>query len=143
MRELNEDEALSVKQVDLGCKCSWNWNWLKLEISTTIETKTHIFPLSHCIKKIDKNGHGRCTLCMREFNYSNRGSQALVAHCQTECHVRKLRDIITTRSVAPVLAEERPAPAQGPEKIREQILTPVPTSDRIANAEVGKVVKEA
>ena len=37
MREFDESAALTVQQVDKGCKTSWKWPWLKVE--TAIEVK--------------------------------------------------------------------------------------------------------
>lgn len=81
MKELREHEALQVKYMDAGCKCSWNWVWLKLDTTRYtryINEEKCIFSLSHVIKKIDKKGHARCSLCMKEINYANKGSWHIV-----------------------------------------------------------------
>jgi hypothetical protein len=61
MRELGENEALLVKEVDSGIKCSWAW----LTLDATIEVKgtPHTFPLSYfCWHIEEKMSTGRkCT----------------------------------------------------------------------------------
>jgi len=89
----------------------------------------------------------RCILCHKEIHYANKGSHALLAHCKTEMHRKKVIDITTTHSVASLLDSETRASTsatnQCPENIRQQYQTklPTPTVNRIANAEVGLVVK--
>lgn len=87
--------------------------------------------------KIDKAGYSKCSLCSKEINYSNKGSHALSAHCQTEVHRQKVCTVMTTASVLPVSSQS--APKAGPEAMRARVRVPVPTCQRVANAEVTKL----
>jgi hypothetical protein len=49
MRELGENEALLVKQVDSAFKCGWSWAWLMLDANRGERNATH-FP-SQWIKR--------------------------------------------------------------------------------------------
>ena len=143
MNDLEQKDALVVKQVDAGIKCSWNWSWLKLKAKIEVKGAEHTFPLVDVFKKINKTGLARCILCQKEINYANKGSHALLAHCKTELHKKKVYNITTTHSVAPSFLPESEASTsalqQGPENIRQrsQAILPTPTVNRIANAEVG------
>nr|XP_055069280.1 uncharacterized protein LOC129450264 [Misgurnus anguillicaudatus] len=140
MREIEESEALLVQQMDRGCKSSWKWSWLKLETTIQVHAVKHTFILSDFFKKIEKKGCAKCTLCMKEINYSSRGVHALFAHCQTSIHTNRVTSILSTQSVAQLLRKEDPLPAtqnqaSAAEKIRESVKLPVPMCNRIANAE--------
>ena len=64
MRELGENEALLVKQVDSGIKCSRSWAWLKLDATIEVKGTPHTFPLSHLFWHIvEQMSTGRkCTM---------------------------------------------------------------------------------
>ena len=133
MRELKEEDAIYVAQLDSGLRCRWSWAWLKIEVKTEVKGVQHSFPLSQYFKKIDKAGYSKCSLCLKEINYCNKGSHALLAHCQTEVHRQKVCTVMTTASVLPVPTQSAP---KGPEAMRERVRVPVPTFQRVANAEV-------
>ena len=44
MRDLGQQDALTVKQLDAGLKCPWNWAWLKLDFQ--VKGDMQPFPLS-------------------------------------------------------------------------------------------------
>ena len=90
MNDLEEKVALVVKQVDAGIKCSWNWSLLKLDTKIEVKGAEHTFPLVDVFKKNYKKGLARCILCRKEINYANKGSHALLAHCKTELHKKKV-----------------------------------------------------
>ena len=98
MRELLEEDALRVTQLEAGVRCNWSWAWLKLETKMDFKGKSCVFPLSH-FKKLDKPSHARCTLCSKEINYSTKGSHVLLAHCKTEKHMAKVSTILTMHSI--------------------------------------------
>lgn len=134
MSELKEEDSVYIRQQDSGLRCKWSWAWLKIEVKTEVKGVQHSFPLSQYFKKIDKAGYSKCTLCSKEINYSNKGSHALSAHCQTEVHRQKVCTVMTTASVLPVSSQS--APKAGPEAMRARVRVPVPTCQRVANAEV-------
>lgn len=136
MRELNEDDAQYVQQLELGQKCRWSWAWLKLEVKTEVKGVQYSFPLSQYFKKIDKAGYCKCSLCCKEINYGKKGSHALMAHCQTEVHKQKVSTILTTTSVLPPVPVPTQSAPKGPELMRERVRLPVPVFQRVANAEV-------
>lgn len=136
MRELNEDDALYVQQLEVGQKCRWSWAWLKLEVKTEVKGVQHSFLLSQYFKKIDKAGYCKCRLCCKEINYGKKGSHALIAHCQTEVHKQKVSTILTTTSVLPPDPVPTQSAPKGPELMRERVRRPVSVSQRVANAEV-------
>jgi hypothetical protein len=87
MRELGENEALLVKQVDSGIECSWSW----FNLDATIEVKgtpLSLF-LTYSIPWI-KRGMPGVTLCLEEINYANKGSHAL----STNVHRQKVYNVI-------------------------------------------------
>ena len=94
MREPGENEALLIKQVDSGMKCSWSWAWLKLDATIEVKGTPHTFPLSHFFNTVDEKGYARCTLCLKEINYANKGYHALLAHCRTDVHRQKVYNVI-------------------------------------------------
>ena len=134
MRELKEKDSIYIAQLDSGLRCKWSWAWLKIEVTTNVKEVQHSFPLSQYFVKIDKVGYAKCNLCSKEINYSNKGSHALSAHCQTEVHRQKVCTVMTTGSVLPVPSQS--APKAGPEAMRARVRLPVPTCHRVANAEV-------
>lgn len=143
MRDLGEKDALLIKQLDAGIRCVWNFAWLKLEFHVEVKGEEKAFSLSDVFRKIDKKGHARCILCHKEINYGNKGSHALLAHCKTDIHKKKVCDLSGTQSIANLLPSETgtstSAPNQGPENITQQCQGKLPTSivNRIANSEVG------
>ena len=108
MREFEEKDALIVQQLDAGCNCSWKWSWLKLEATTEVNSVKHNFPLFDFLKKIEKKGCAKCTLCIKEINYASRGVHALYAHCKADIHRRKVTTTISTQSVAQLLRNPLP-----------------------------------
>ena len=160
MRDFEEEDAITVAQLEAGVRCKWSWSWLKLDSKSNVKEVEYVFPLSKFFKKIDKPGHARCSLCCKEINYSTKGSHALLAHCKTEKHTQKVVGIMTTRSIlvsttqgqsqqGPSMpgpsqqSSSMPGPSQqsssmpGPEQMRERVKVPVPLFERVANAEVS------
>ncbi len=144
MSVLGEKDSASVKQLDSGIQCSWNWSWLKLKGKITVKGEEVSFNLEDVFRKISKQGFARCILCQKD--YAKKGSHALQAHCQTEVHKKKVQVIASTHSVDSTFlpSRETASTSQGPacrrpEIIRQQCQAkiPVPTVNRIANAEVG------
>lgn len=143
MRDLGVEDAICIKELDAGIRCAWNFAWLNLKCHVEVKGEDRAFPLSDVFKKIDKSGHVRCVLCHKEINYGSKGSHALLAHCKTDIHKKKVCDLLGTHSIASLLSSEAgpstSAPKQGPENIRQQCQAKLPTPivNRIANSEVG------
>ena len=95
MREFDESEALTVQQVDKGCKTSWKWPWLKGETAIEVKGVKRNFKLSD-LKTFffEKKGCAKCTLCVKELNYGSRGLHALLAHCQSTIHTQRVASIV-------------------------------------------------
>ncbi len=51
MRELEEEDALTVAQLKAGVRCKWSWSWLKLESKCDVKGKEYVFQLSQFKKK--------------------------------------------------------------------------------------------
>ncbi len=45
MREFEEEEALTVAQLEAGVRCKWCWFWLKLESQCNVKGKEYVFQL--------------------------------------------------------------------------------------------------
>ncbi|TKS69503.1 hypothetical protein D9C73_003568 [Collichthys lucidus] len=141
MRDLGVKDAIIIKQLDAGLRCSWSFAWLDLQYHVEVKGKEREFLLSDVFRKIEKVGHARCILCHKEINYGNKGSHALLAHCKTELHKKKVCDLSGTHNIASLLASDAgpstSAPNQGPENIRQQCQPklPTPIASRIANSE--------
>ena len=73
-----------------------------------MNTVKHNFPLFDFLKKMEKKGCAKCTLCIKEINYASRGVHALYAHCKADIHQRKVTKTITTQSVAQLLRNPPP-----------------------------------
>jgi hypothetical protein len=59
------------------------------------ERNTTHFP-SHFFNTVDKKGYAGGVLCLKEINYANKGSHALLlAHCRTDVHRQKVYNVIT------------------------------------------------
>lgn len=112
MREFDESEALAVQKVDEGCKTRWNWSWLQVETEIEVKTAKHKFKMSDFFKKKLKKGYAKCTVCMKEINYGNKGVHALLKHCQSAIHTQRVATIISTQSVAQLLCQDKPASSQ-------------------------------
>lgn len=136
------EDAICIKELDAGIRCSWNFTWLNLKCHVEVKGEDREFPLSDVFKKIDQTGHARCVLCHKEINYGSKGSHALLAHCKSDIHKKKVCDLLGTHSIASLLSSEAgpstSAPKQGPENIRQQCQAKLPTPivNRIANSEV-------
>lgn len=74
--------------------------------------------------KIDKSGFAKCSHCIKELNYGNGGSHALLVYCHTDVHRQKVSAIMTTASVVPPVQSV----PKGPKAIRERARVPVPYS---------------
>lgn len=135
MRELKEEDSLYIAQLDSAGRCKWSWAWLKVEVKQEVQGVAHRLPLSLYLKKVDKAGHAKCTLCTKEINYANKGVHALTSHCNTAKHKEKVFTILTTRSICSPPENAVPE-TQGPEAMRERGKLPVSTFQRFANAEV-------
>jgi len=134
MKELKEEDAMYVAQLDAGLRCKWSWAWLKVEVKTEVKGVQYRFPLSQYFLKINKAGFASCRLCSKDINYSRKGSNALSSHCQTEVHRQKVVTVMTTASVLPVKTST--GSPKGPEGMRKRVKVPVPSFQRVANAEV-------
>ncbi|XP_076366910.1 uncharacterized protein LOC143255324 [Tachypleus tridentatus] len=114
-------------------KNKWNWQWLELKV--TLKNKT--FPLKHFFKKDEEKGKAKCVICDKYCNYGSRGSIALVDHCKSSTHVKKVDVMLQTQSVKTLLQpplQEKP-PSQEAEPVRSSVKLAVPIFDRKANAE--------
>ncbi len=45
MRELDDEDALTVAQLEVGVSCKWSWSWLKLELKCDMKEKEYVFQL--------------------------------------------------------------------------------------------------
>lgn len=110
-----------------------------------IKGAAHTFPLSDFFKKADTPGHAKCILCVKAINYGSKGSHALLAHRQTECHKQRVCNILSTCSISVLQVSVNETPTAGaevtpaPEKIREKIKMLLPSIDPVTNAEVAVV----
>ncbi len=43
MREFEEEDALTVAQLEAGVRCKWRWSWLKLESKCDVKGICHLF----------------------------------------------------------------------------------------------------
>ncbi len=78
MREFEEDDALTVAQLELG------WSQVQMElvlvevrIKCDVKGKKSVFQLWQ-LKKIEKPVHARHSLCCKEINYATNGSHAIL-----------------------------------------------------------------
>jgi len=39
MREFEEEDALTVAQLEAGVRCKWHWSWLKLDSRNEVRGK--------------------------------------------------------------------------------------------------------
>ncbi len=84
MREFEEEDVLTVAQLEVGVRCKWSWSWLKLESRCDVKGKGMCVSIV-TVKKIiiEKPGHARGSLCCKEINYATKGSHAIFAHCKS------------------------------------------------------------
>ena len=101
MRVLKETEAIEVNLLEKDVKCKWRWEWLKQEVKFDVAGVQHSLPLEQHFHKIDKAGFAKCTICVKEVNYSTKGVYALTTHCTRAIHKEKVCTIMTNMSVAP------------------------------------------
>ncbi len=45
MSEFEEEDALTVAQLEDGVRCKWSWSWLKLESKCVVKGKECVFQL--------------------------------------------------------------------------------------------------
>ncbi len=131
-----EKDDPDARKVDGEIRNKWNWNWLEIKV----DQKSKSFPLKHFFRKDQEKGKAKCTVCDKYANYASRGSIALVDHCKSASHLKKVDIMLQTQSVKtllqPPLQKEVSQPEEVEPSVRDTVKLPVPVFDRKANAEV-------
>ena len=52
MRDFDEEDAITVAQLEAGVRCKWSWSWLKLDSKSNVKGVEYVFPLSQFFKKL-------------------------------------------------------------------------------------------
>ena len=99
MKFLKESDKALVKDIDNKVKNKWSWKWAGEVLSRDVPKVGPVtYTLGECLVKIDVAGVAFCKWCEDKVAYGGNGKKHLVAHCNTDKHVQRLRVRCTSSS---------------------------------------------
>ena len=100
MKFLKESDKALVKDIDNKVKNKWSWKWAGEVLSRDVPKVGPVtYTLGECLVKIDVAGVAFCKWCEDKVAYGGNGKKHLVAHCNTDKHVQRLRVRCTNYSL--------------------------------------------
>ena len=105
MKFLKESDKALVKDIDNKVKNKWSWKWAGEVLSRDVPKVGPVtYTLGECLVKIDVAGVAFCKWCEDKVAYGGNGKKHLVAHCNTDKHVQRLRVRCTNYSLGGTFA---------------------------------------
>ena len=94
-----------MKDIDNKVKNKWSWKWAGEVLSRDVPKVGPVtYTLGECLVKIDVAGVAFCKWCEDKVAYGGNGKKHLVAHCNTDKHVQRLRVRCTNYSLGGTFA---------------------------------------